>query len=106
MGEDAAPALPALRRLLNDESASVRLAAAETVCRLGEPEAALPVLATALKSNLPAVRLQAAIVLAAIGSQARSVAPSVKAALDKEPRKGDYSMYIRWALERVVRQTQ
>ena len=106
MGEDAAPALPALRRLLDDKSASVRLAAAEAVCRLGASESALPVVAAALNSDSPAVRLQAAIVLAAIGGQARPVLPSVQTALSKEPRKGDYSMYIRWALERVVRQTQ
>jgi HEAT repeat protein len=106
MGADAASALPEVRRLLADDSASVRLAAAETVCRLGDSESALPVLVKALNNDSPAVRLQAGIALAALGSQARPVLPSVRRALEEESRQGDYSMYIRWILERVVRQTQ
>jgi hypothetical protein len=64
------------------------------------------VLTAGLEDDTPAVRLYAAIVLAAIGSRAQLALPDVTAALDKETGRGDYSMYIRWALERVVRQTR
>jgi HEAT repeat protein len=103
-GPDAEPAEAALQRLLDDPSASVRLAAAEALCRQGEADVALPILTAALEDEEAVVRLYAAITLAAIGPQAEPVLPQIRAALDAETRGGNYSMYIRWALERVLRE--
>ncbi|MEQ8791307.1 MAG: sulfatase [Pirellulaceae bacterium] len=79
----------AVRQALGDESAVVRIAAARALCRLGQPEDALPVLARELEGGEQWERLQAAIVLDEAEEQARPVIDAMRAALT--PRKELYA---------------
>jgi arylsulfatase A-like enzyme len=78
----AAPAEAALRKCLADESGAVQVAAAEALARLGELDAALPVLEHWIQqtNDLP-FALQAGNVLDHLGEAARPALPAVKAAL-------------------------
>ena len=90
IGPATAGATVAVRRMraaLHDPSPSVRIAAARALCRLGQPEQALPLLERELESEHQWGRLQAAIVLNEIGEQARSAVPALKKALKKQPNK-------------------
>ncbi len=97
MGADARPDAGGLTRALADPSASVRLCAAEALCRLGREKAALPVLVEGLQHDDQRVRLQAAISLAAIGEKARPAVPQMKRAL-ADKSQGSHAQYTRWAL--------
>ncbi len=66
--ERAAPAQAALRRRLDDPSGAVQVAAAEALARMGQADAALPVLERWLeKTDDPPLALQAANVLDRLG---------------------------------------
>jgi len=83
-GAVARPVLPALVRLLKDPEGDVRVAAAEALLKIApetQAEAALAVLAEALKCPELLVRLRAAEALAGRGPQARSVLPTLRAAI-------------------------
>jgi uncharacterized sulfatase len=80
LGKDAKPAEPALRKALNDNSPSVRIAAADAIGNLGDHAAALPVLTKALEHEAPLVRLAAINVLDRFGSKARPALPAIRAA--------------------------
>ncbi len=68
--------LESLRKLAQtDDSQVVRIAAAHAICRLGETERGLPVLAAGLESRLPSLQLQAALALEDLGEQARPLLP-------------------------------
>jgi len=102
--EKAAPAEPALRKRLDDESGAVQVAAAEAMARLGRLDAAMPVLERWLQQNeTPPFALQAANVLARLGESGRPALPAMKkvlAALGKGQGKGEsYPVRI---LARVV----
>jgi HEAT repeat protein len=88
-GAAALPVLPAVIRLLKDPDGDVRVAAAEALLKIApktQDEAALGVLADALKSPELLIRLRAAEALAGRGPQARSALPALAAALeDPEP---------------------
>jgi HEAT repeat protein len=101
-GEDARAAIPGLRVALSDELPSVRLQAAEALCKLGESKRALPVIIADLRHDSPLVRLQAAMALAAVGKAARPAAAEIKEVIGLQG-EGDYPMFIRWALERALR---
>ena len=60
-----------LHPLLKDDAPSVRIAAAETVGRFGEPQRALPVLIAALDDPREAVRVEAVRALENLGEAAR-----------------------------------
>ena len=78
--EKAAPAEMALRKLLDDASGAVQIAAAEALARMGKVDAALPVLERCLKnSQSPWFALQAANVLDRLGESARPVLPALRA---------------------------
>jgi HEAT repeat protein len=100
---EAQPAARTLAPRLDDPSPSARLAAAEALCNVGRASAALPVIAEALDHESGWVRLQAAIVLAALGEKARPAAPEMRAAIDANSR-GEASLYIRWALAHALDQ--
>jgi len=76
--DDAKEALQPLKKRLLDASASVRIAAAEAVARLGQPQLALPVLVTALKQENPRAVLHAVNVLQVLDDVASPVANDVR----------------------------
>jgi hypothetical protein len=80
LGKDAKPAESALRKALNDDSPSVRIAAAEAIGNLGDHAAALPVLTKALEHNAPLVRLAGINVLDRFGSKAKPALSAIRAA--------------------------
>ncbi len=79
-GEKAAPAVSALKARLNDDSRTVQVAAAETLCKLGECDAALPVLAAHLRAEKdPWLQLQAAMAIRHLGENAEPIKPQIQA---------------------------
>jgi HEAT repeat protein len=66
-------ALKTSTELLTDESSAVRTAAARALCRMGEPDDALPVLIHELTTGTQWERLHAANALDEIDEQARPV---------------------------------
>jgi len=100
LGCDAAPAKEALIGLLDDEAPSVRIAAAEALCELGEEKQALPVLVQALSHRRIEVELQAAIVLDLLDHRAlQALGDLARAAQSEERIAGDGSGCV----QRVVR---
>jgi hypothetical protein len=71
LGEQAGSAADQIGSLLSDPCASVRVAAAEAMCRMGRPDQGIPVLIAALKSANPRLVLHALNVLESLGQQAR-----------------------------------
>jgi len=97
----AKPAEQALRKALADPAPNVCFAAAEALCRLGREKDALPVITAGLRDKDERVRLQAAIVLSALGELARAATPDIKAALGRK-NKGNYALYLQWALQHAL----
>jgi len=93
LGEKAADAADALVKALDDKSGSVRVAAADALCRCGRAAAGLPVLEASLKSASPWVRLQAANSLQNIGERARPALAAIEQAAK------DSNDYVRRASE-------
>ncbi len=87
IGSEAGRAKEVIRKSLQDESPSVRIAAARAVARLGDAEPAIRVLTEELKSDHQWGRLAAAIVLDEMDDQARDALPALKAALKNQPNK-------------------
>jgi arylsulfatase A-like enzyme len=81
LDERAAPAADALEKALGDESASVRIAAARALARLGQPEKALPTLTRELIDGEEWVQLNAAIVLDEMDAAARPAIDAMKKSL-------------------------
>ncbi|NIM47675.1 MAG: sulfatase-like hydrolase/transferase [Gemmatimonadales bacterium] len=102
LGGDAAPAVPALRLRLQDESPAVRLAAAEVMCRLGYEDVGLPVLAAGLEHDDITVQLHAAQVLLVIGEKARPIIQEMRAAIQRSEGLQDHGWYLREALLYLV----
>lgn len=73
LGAKAVPARPALLAALDDVHPEVAIAAAEALCRIGEPAPALPVLAKYLRHQSPFVSIAAANVADRIDEQARPI---------------------------------
>lgn len=91
-----------LKDALDDESPSVRFAAAEGLCRLGQPELGLPLLVAGLDHPTPTTQLAAAIALVHVAESAGPVLPSViKKRKSIDPRANQYALYVQWALEEV-----
>lgn len=95
----ARPAAQDLHKALADASPSVRVAAAEAVAQLGQPERALPVLIAALEHDSAIVRLMAMNVLDRMGAQARPALPAMRNAALKT--KGHVEDYLRRMVEYV-----
>ena len=87
IGGVAISAESAMERALEDESVSVRVAAARALCKMDRPEKALPVLIAALDCEYQWGRLQAAIVLDYIGEKARPAEEALKKCLSNQPNK-------------------
>ncbi len=102
LGPEAKPAEEALKKALADESVNVRLAAAEALCRTGCEKDGLPVIVKELESKDDRIRLQATIILAALGEKARPAKETMKKIHAQSRGGGHYPMYIRWGLERAL----
>lgn len=94
--DSLADCLPLLERALMDESPSVRLAAADVLCRVGEPARGLPVLAIGLSAQEPYVRLDAANRLDRLAERAAPVKDAMREAAN-DPN-GDVQKVLRHAL--------
>eukprot|EP00913_Durusdinium_trenchii_P028332 g26560.t1 len=81
VGKAAATAVPDLKTALKDSSPAVRIAAAQTLCHLGNAETARPVLVAELQHKRDSVRITAANALDAIGNDARPVIPALNRAM-------------------------
>ena len=86
----AKPAREALASAMkNSPSPSVRMAAAEVLCRLGESAEPLAVLETYLANEEPWTRMHAAVTLGWLGERARPAIPALKnTAKDKDRYPG------------------
>jgi arylsulfatase A-like enzyme len=83
LGDKATPAAAELQGRLGDPSHSVRVAAADALCRAGGAREALPVLRGLLAADPdPRVRLQAANALQNLGALARPALPEFEKALN------------------------
>jgi uncharacterized sulfatase len=96
-----------LNKVMHKDPSSVcRTAAARALCRLGQPDAALPVLTKELEQGSQWERLHAAIVLDEIEDQARPVIPQMHAAL--KPRTDLYAngKYVIRVVNRALNQLE
>ena len=87
IGADASSAEGAMAAALEDESVSVRVAAARALCRMGKADKGLATLIGAMDGEHPWGRLQAAIVLDEMGEQARPAEQALRKALKGQPNK-------------------
>ncbi|MDF1813001.1 MAG: sulfatase-like hydrolase/transferase [Verrucomicrobiales bacterium] len=85
--KDATSASGNLEKLLEDPSPAVRIAAGRALCRMGQTEPALALLADELSGDLQWARLEAAIALDYLDEAARPVLPQLKGALQDQPNK-------------------
>lgn len=91
------------QRLLKDESAAVRVAAASALARLGREDLALPVLIAILEGKEQAARVFAATALEEMGSGALPAKAALQAT-QSEPRSSSYTMRVaKHALEKMSR---
>jgi len=86
LAKKAKPAAAVLETLLNDESADVRIAAAEALCRMEMTQAALPVIERALSHKNDKVALHAVNVLQALTEKLRPSTQSIR----KAQKRGGY----------------
>jgi uncharacterized sulfatase len=95
-----------MKRALKDESAVVRIAAGRALGRMGNPEAALPVLVKELQDGEQWERLQAAIVLDEMEAKALPAVAAMHAAL--KPRTELYAngKYVVRVLNRALNQLE
>lgn len=82
--------------LLEDKAAAPRIAAAQTLGILGQPEKALPVLVAAMSDPQDSVRIQAAGALEAMGPAARPASATL------EKGTSDSSEYVKRISERTL----
>lgn len=80
--EKAAPAIPELKKMLEDNSPSVQIAAAETLCKLGQMEG-LAVLEKWLLDDRPQVTLQAARSIELLEEKAKPLIPVLYEVIEK-----------------------
>jgi HEAT repeat protein len=82
-GADAAPAIPALVKLINGRVPSIRAAAVEALGGIGKPaKEAVPALMSLLKSGDGLTKAHAAVALWQITGESKGLVPTLTAALD------------------------
>ena len=112
LGEEAAPAMEALGKALNDPSPNVRFTAAGLLCRLGSCSDALPVLAGGLQDPRGPVVLYAARMLQGIGDKAAPAVRQMELAreqcknVDGSYKNDNYAMFVDWALKYAMQNCQ
>lgn len=99
LGKEAAKAAEALTKTLKDSTPSVRIAAAEALCKLGRPEQAVPVLEAALSNPTAKVALHAINVLEEVGADAKPAAEAIRNAA-KNARDHYVKRAAGWAAKR------
>lgn len=105
LGPEAAPATDALKAALDDPSPNVRFTAAGTLCRLGQTDRALLVLAQGLLDSREVVALYAARTVENLGDKARPIVLQMSSArercknIDGSYKNDNYAMFIDWALK-------
>jgi HEAT repeat protein len=82
MKEKAAPAIAELEKMLKDGSPSVQIAAAETLCKLGQMKG-LDVLEKWLLDDRPQVALQAARSIELLEEKAKPLIPALYKVIEK-----------------------
>ncbi len=102
LGPAGASAQSELARSLTDIASAVRIAAAEALCRLGQPDKALPVLAKALAEPDACVQLQAVNSIWHLGALAKPILPALKAALAAKTAPEYQRTYFEWAAEKTL----
>ena len=103
LGQKAAPAKDALKRLLSDSEVSVRIAAAEALYHVGEKEKVVSTLKDALKSDNLMARVQALNVLETMNQDAAEALSAVRTLIPHDPQKRGYDAR---AAERLVEKIQ
>ncbi len=109
LGEKAAPAADALRKALDDSHPNVRFAAAGALCRLGDCDRALAVLAEGLKAKREETVLAAAREIELSGESICGIVPQMKAAQarcrkpDGTYKNQNHAWFIDWALKYALR---
>ena len=94
LGEKAVPAKPGLLQLLNDESPSVAIAAAQSLFYLGERKKALEKLSVLMGHDQLMVRVEANNAIDALGDGAKLLLPRIKELVrDKKDRAYDNRGY-------------
>ncbi|MBI1313035.1 sulfatase-like hydrolase/transferase [bacterium] len=86
LGKEAVKSAPSLKQTLHDDSENVRVAAARALCRMDQPDDALPVLVEVLDHGSQWARVHAANVLDELDEQARPVLDAMQR--NKAYRKG------------------
>jgi uncharacterized sulfatase len=94
---DEKAAVEALRKALSDPSATVRVGAADALCRLNQFDEAVPVLGKALADGNEWLRLEAVNVLDRIDEKARPVLEAIQQA------KGDKNQYVVRVVEHTLK---
>ena len=101
-------AADALKTALDDPSPNVRFTAAGTLCRLGQTDRALPVLAQGLLDSREVVALYAARTVESLGDKARPIVLQMASArercknIDGSYKNDNYAMFIDWALKHAL----
>ncbi len=99
---NAEPAIADLREALNDESAPVRYAAAEAMCKLGHEDEAVPVLIEGLEDDDVKNNLHASMILMVIGEKAKAAVPQMKETLKRLEGLPDRAWYTRENLQFMI----
>jgi HEAT repeat protein len=102
LGNEAKSAAEPLLRASRDESASVRFAAAEALCYIGQERQGVAVLADGILSPDIREKLLATQFLVAIGDKARPARTAIKKALKQVEGLEDHGWYMREALTHLL----
>ncbi len=94
LGAEASPAKSALVTALEDSSPDVRIAAAETLVRVGAVDRALPALEAALRADDVFARFSALNAAHRLGPLARPLLPAIKQASRLAPGHKDIADYV------------
>jgi len=96
LGDDAKPSVEALKKALTDDAPSVRIVAAESLCKLGERKLGFPVLLQEYKSRDLYTALEA-------GAAIQDIAPlSEKEKEQFMETKAIRAQYLQWGREHIL----
>jgi uncharacterized sulfatase len=106
LGEAGTFAASQMEDLLTDQAENVRIAAARALCRMGEPQKALPVLVAILDDGSQWARVQASNVLDEMDEQALPVVDDMKRNLEPREDLVQRGKYTVRTLNRAVNELQ
>jgi len=102
LGGAAAPARQEILKSLDDSSASVRIAAAETAFVLGDSPKALAALEAEVVKEDSITALEAAIVFWYLGGKARGSMAALRRALGVKGGAAEQRQYVEWAVKKTL----